>query len=92
MEKVRPRKTSTNLAEFFALMMRQQGPQALKSGVDALHPPPLVRVGNLAPDSPLLVHVLSGFQQQGPAGTSSHHRRTLAADPDEGHRGRRGVD
>ena len=38
------------------LMVREEGAEAGEAGVDALHAPPLVRVGDLAPD-PLLLHV-----------------------------------
>ena len=37
-------------------MVREEGAEAGEAGVDALHAPPLVRVGDLAPD-PLLLHV-----------------------------------
>ena len=40
-------------------MVREKCPEALEAGVDALHPPPLVGVGDLPPDSSLLVHALA---------------------------------
>lgn len=47
----------TYLAEFFALVVRQQRAQTLEAGVDALHAPPLVAVGNLASHALLVVRV-----------------------------------
>ena len=46
----------TYLAQFFPLVLRQQGAQRLEAGVDALHAAALVAVGDLAPDALLLLH------------------------------------
>lgn len=50
-----PKFFSTYLAELLALMVWQLVAQALESGIDALHSPPLVAVGNLSPHL-LVVH------------------------------------
>lgn len=48
--------SETDLAEFLALVVRQQRPQRLETGVDALHSPPLVAVGDFPPDPLLGLH------------------------------------
>lgn len=55
------------LAEFLALQVRDEGPQAGEAGVDALHAAPLVAVGDLPSDALLiLLHGLGGRGQRGP--------------------------
>lgn len=44
-----------HLAQFLSIRVRQQRFEGLEAGIDALHATPLVAVGNLTADSPLLV-------------------------------------
>ena len=46
-------------------MVGEERPEALEPGVDALHPPPLVGVGNFPPDPALLVHALAALAGDG---------------------------
>lgn len=45
-----------HLAEFLSLVAGQEGTEGLETGVDALHAPPLVAVGDLPPYSLLCLH------------------------------------
>lgn len=44
-----------HLAEFLSICVRDEGLEGLEASIDALHAPPLVAVGDLTPDAPLLV-------------------------------------
>lgn len=57
---VRGRRKSSHLGQLLAVVVRQEGAQRLEAGVDALHPPTLVAVGDLSPDSLLLLHLRLG--------------------------------
>ncbi len=54
----------------YAFMVRQEGAQAGEAGIDALHPSPLVGVGNLPADSLLLLHDLAGGSNPAPCSSS----------------------
>lgn len=46
---------STHLAEFLSIAVRDESFEGLEAGIDALHAPALVTVGNLPPNAPFLI-------------------------------------
>lgn len=62
------KRIATYLRQLLAFVMGQQGPERLEAGVDALHAPAFVAVGDLSPHPLLLLHVAA---RAGPAATAA---------------------
>lgn len=64
-----------HLAELLSICVRQERFEGLEACVDALHAPALVAVGNLSPDSSLLV--LGRLWTEGDVGQAEEGQRTV---------------
>ena len=60
------------LAQFLPFVVGQKGPEALEAGVDALHPPSFVGVGDFTADPTLLVHSFALAADDGAKATLAH--------------------
>ena len=70
------------LAEFLAVRVGQEGLEGLEAGVDALHAPPLVAIGDLAANAPLLV--LSRLWAEGNVGQAEERESEVTFPQREG--------
>ena len=66
---------TTYLRKFLALVVRQQRPQRLETGVNTLHPTSFIAVGDFSPHTLLLLHVASRCHTADVAGTISVAQR-----------------
>ena len=62
-------KLKTHLGQLLALVVRQQRPQRLETGVNALHPTSFIAVGDFSPHTLLLLHMASRCDAADVAGT-----------------------
>lgn len=68
---------TTYLRKFLALVVRQQRPQRLETGVNTLHPTSFIAVGDFSPHTLLLLHVASRCHTADVAGTISVAQRNV---------------
>lgn len=68
---------TTYLGKFFALVVRQQRPQRLETGVNTLHPTSFIAVGDFSPHTLLLLHVASRCHTADVAGTIAVAQRNV---------------